>query len=136
MIVGALLLQASSEDRQSRLEEVGDRFAGTVTCANYDPKTPDRLCVEFSDDGGAKEVQVSGDGFEVGDEVVVLVDPDDPAIVGIDGGERLSGLRHGAALALLVTGLFVLTPLAIWLLASPYWRSRRSRAHRSAEQGT
>jgi hypothetical protein len=114
------------------LERIGDRYAGVIERVNYDPKAPDRVVVSFERAGRAQTARLSADDLHSGSEVTVLVDPDHPDQITLEGHRQQSALAHGLTLLLLVTGTVVLPPIACLMIVQAVWRWRHTRSRMSS----
>jgi hypothetical protein len=81
---------AAVTERYERLSATGVEVPGEVTHVEYPERAVDLMRVAFLIEGQEHEVQIADipDGFEVGDEVTMVVDPDDPAGATVQGVER------------------------------------------------
>lgn len=113
MVAGAI--DAPAAERQRELERDGTPVPATVESRAYDPRLPDRVEVSFAWDGRLRSVELWADGLDRGDEVTVLVDPDDPARATIEGHRQQSPIPFGFSLLLAVVGALCWAAAA-WLV--------------------
>ena len=81
---------AAVTERYERLSERGVEVQGDVVHVEHPGRGVGWMRVSFIFEGRQREVQIADipDRFEVGDEVTMLVDPDDPAGATVRGVER------------------------------------------------
>jgi hypothetical protein len=94
----------------------------------YDPKAPDRVVISFERGGHVDTARLDADHLQPGDAVTVLVDPDDSEQISLTGHRQQSPLVYGLTLFLLVTGVFVLLPVACVMVALVVRRRRHDRS--------
>ena len=81
---------AALTERYERLSDDGVEVPGEVVHVEHPGRGIDSMRVSFRFDDHQREVQIADipDRFEVGDEVTMLVDPDDPAGATVKGVKR------------------------------------------------
>jgi hypothetical protein len=133
LLCGALLFLAAglvigvADDRQDRLEAEGIPVEGTVVDVGGGGRAPDRVTFRYRYRGVEHEVHIGGsNAYEIGDQVTVYVDPDDPGSATLPGEQPQSGPAYVLTMVIVVSSLLLLGIglVHLWSAGRHAWRSR------------
>lgn len=130
LFVAAGLVLGPASDRQDRLEAQGTPVEGTVIDVSGGGRAPDTVTFRYRYRGIDHEVKIGGsNAYDIGDQVTVYVDPDDPGSATLPGEQPQSGPAYVLTMVIVISSLVLLGAglVHLWWAGRDAWRTRFGR---------